>query len=130
MNLRSEQMEVLHELELSPYVAELGATLRSRFPDLLGALPSEAMDARVVGGMRRAFGYGLVGFSDVARYLNLEVIYGPSLERGEPWMRRMLRDASVGSPRRRLDRLVAACVQWLRMQEASATARHSYGGRQ
>lgn len=122
-------MKSLHELELTPHVAELGATLRRRFPELLGTLPTEAIDERVVGGMRRALGFGLVGFSDVARYLNLEVIYGPSLERGEPWMRRMLRDTSVSSPRKRLDRLVAACVQWLRMQEASATARKNYGGR-
>jgi hypothetical protein len=106
------QMALFAAEQRARFVARMCAYLRDQFQDELWALTSQELQRRVEAALARADELGLHTERDCCRYLNLAVLYGWDFERREAtaFMGAMLRDPAVGSPGRRLQRLVEECM--------------------
>ncbi|MEM7154737.1 MAG: hypothetical protein AAF799_17945 [Myxococcota bacterium] len=124
--MRPEHLRGLRRPRVRPLLDTLVAELRRSFPEELVALDEDELRDEVEEGALRAVGYGLVTFRDLARFLNLLVVYGWNCDLERPWMAALLSDGEVPLPSARLDRLVRASIERLRSEHANAQARQRH----
>jgi hypothetical protein len=125
--LRSPQLTEIRRVRIAPFVPELAAELRARFPDELTARPDEELLPLVREAALRGLAHGLESLRDLSRFLNLQVVLGWSFDTEQPWAAAYLDDPEVPSPSTRLDRLVKASVARLELEERNARLRRRFG---
>lgn len=105
------------------------ARLRAAFPAATAALDDIQLLESVTQTRLRAESYGLASDADLARFLNLAVVFGWDFDHDpeRTWMRRMLTDPTISSPSERLRLLTAAAIRRLEIEEHNRRLRATFG---
>ena len=78
--VRREQMQAFEQALLTKYVNQMAARLRARFPVETSKLEPAELDTMIRDGIVAAARHGVKDESDVARYLEFVVTYGPRFD--------------------------------------------------
>jgi hypothetical protein len=110
--IRAEQMKVLAQSVLKRWIE---AHLLRCFPAQCAALGDAGWRAAVTSGMEQALRHGFREPSDICRYVDLVIAFGPDFERRTEfdWTREILGDSEITNPSVRMNRLHAAAVRHL-----------------
>ena len=103
LTVRQGQMDTLAESMMRRYEQRVAERLRAQFPAKLDPVSDEDLREHVRTGATKAKGYGITAESDMTRYLEYTVEYGPEFD-ATPWARRVLADEKL-SGREKMDRL-------------------------
>jgi hypothetical protein len=97
MVIRETQMDAFRDSMRDDFEKRMAKRLRSRFEVKLAGTTAAALDKLIRLGVEKAKGYGVVGESDVARFLEYMVEYEPDFDRssGTAWARRILTAPNV-----------------------------------
>jgi len=128
LTVRAAQLRALESELHRERLEGLCRHLRAHFPDALAATDQTALIAGVESAVKRARRYELTSLRDVARYLNLAVVYGWDFDRQaeHAWMRELLEDRGVTNPSSRLSLLVDRCIRRRGVEAENRRLRQSF----
>jgi hypothetical protein len=104
MVIRSEQIQAFSEAMRERFENRAMAHLRRRFAAVLDKTGDDALRKRIRAGMECAASYGIRAESDVMRYLEYTVEYGPDFDTASGWAPPIL-GAEGASGARKMDEL-------------------------
>ena len=113
--IRKAQMDMFAARNDGLFAQELVPGLRAAFPDETKTRSDAALTEHAREALAQARGYGLAGKRDVARFVNITVLFGLDWARRDEtrWMHETLLDDALGRPAQRLEWLVAECLERL-----------------
>lgn len=104
ITIRPSQIEALDQLARRRFVVRKVAHLRRTFPDDCRAETDEALEARVLEGIRRAATHDLTSERDVSDFIDLDTILEPRFDRTLEWVQEILLETGT-PPTERLARV-------------------------
>jgi len=119
IQLRVHQMQAIETQKFEQFVERMCIHLRREFPAEFEDTCETDLRETVRIAIARARHYRLSSARDLCRYLNLCAVFGWEFD-ANPSLRSMLRDRRIASPSARLQRVFAACVRRLEVEEYNA----------
>jgi len=106
LTIRAEQMKVLGQARQRRFETRIVAYLRRAYASHVSQLSDERLSDLIRRGIGDSAQYGIVGESDVSRYIGYVVTYGPEFHRELPWAAEILGTAKINGTQK-MDRLDA-----------------------
>jgi hypothetical protein len=124
LRIRDAQMASLAADAQRRFITRTRVHLRGSHPDETAGLDDEGLDARLLRGVERARGRGLVTERDIGQYLELDLLLGAGFEAAPDtaWSAAYLDDPDVPDPGERIARLRAEVTRRVDLQEHPGAA--------
>ena len=100
--LRPEQMNAFDSYMRESFIQRMAGHLRRSFPRQCEGLSEESLRARIERGMERAKSYGILKERDVARYLDVGMVFGENFDTQCDWAAAYLKGSGNPSVRMKL----------------------------
>jgi len=97
LKLRVEQMQVLAQVPQREYLKNMVAHALKFFPDECAKIGAPNLKKFVQDGIAKADKYGIEDRADVAKFLNLQFVFGPEFDLERVWASEVLGNASITS---------------------------------
>ena len=117
LKLRAEQMQALAQVPRREYQKKMVAHAQKFFPDECAKIGAPNLEKFVQNGIAKADGYGIEDRPDVAKFLNLQFVFGPEFDRKCAWASEILGNDSITSGAAKVTLLSEAAMEELQKKK-------------
>jgi hypothetical protein len=117
LKIRQEQIGVLAQRPQREFQKKMVAHAQQLFPDECKKIGALNLEKFVQDGLAKAEGYGIEDRTDVAKFINLHVVFGAGFDHTCVWASEILNNASITSGAARVAHLNDAAMHELQRQK-------------
>jgi hypothetical protein len=118
LKLRVEQMQVLAQVPQREYQKNMMLHAQKFFPEECTKIGALNLEKFIQDGIAKADGYGIDDRADVAKFLNLQFVFGPEFDHECAWASEVLGNVSITSGAAKVMLLNEAAMDELRQKKA------------